>query len=159
VKKTRSSSRHYTALGTGWVVRACSWIFSFLLDDGQGAFLHSGLQSRLDDGGRGWSPQCRFLLLSVCSSADISPEQLAIQYINPTMQFLLGVVLYKGTLHSIRSFDRFLAWFGLDLSYSGLKGCFPNGSSTGNQVPELGKVEPTSAVMTRARLAPVNTAC
>jgi chloramphenicol-sensitive protein RarD len=104
---------------------------------GQGAFLHSGLQANWMMVGAGLVTTVPLLLFA--SAAPRVPLTMIgiLQYINPTMQFLLGVLLYKEPFTHDRLIGFGLVWAGLILFWA--EGLYARRSISPEPVPELGE--------------------
>lgn len=116
VKKTAPlGSLHGLTLETGILfVPALGYLF-FSETTGQGTFLHSGALDVLLLIGAG--PVTTIPLLMFASAARRIPLSLVgiFQYIAPTLQFLLGVLVYRETFSSTRFLGFGLVWVALVL--------------------------------------------
>lgn len=104
---------------------------------GQGAFLHSGVQENWMMAGAGLVTIVPLLLFS--SAAPRVPLTVIgiLQYINPTMQFLLGVLVYKEPFTHDRLIGFGLVWAGLILFWA--EGLYARRMLSPEPVPELGE--------------------
>lgn len=104
---------------------------------GQGAFLHSGLQRDWMMIGGGLVTTVPLLLFA--SAAPRVPLTVigVLQYVNPTMQFLLGVLLYKEPFTHDRLIGFGLVWAGLILFWA--EGLYARRMLAPEPVPELGE--------------------
>lgn len=114
VKKTAPlNSLHGLTLETGILfVPACLYLFG--MDwTGQGAFVHSGIVSSLLMIGAGLVTIVPLLLFS--SAAQRIPLAMMgiLQYITPTMLFLLGIFLYKEAFSTVQLIGFGLVWLAL----------------------------------------------
>ncbi len=104
---------------------------------GQGAFLHSGPQADWMMVGAGLVTTVPLLLFA--SAAPRVPLTMIgiLQYVNPTMQFLLGVLLYKEPFTHDRLIGFGLVWAGLILFW--IEGLYARRNLSSEPVPELGE--------------------
>lgn len=104
---------------------------------GQGAFLHSGVPRDWMMAGAGLVTTVPLLLFA--SAAPRVPLTVIgiLQYINPTMQFLLGVLLYKEPFTHDRLIGFGLVWAGLILFW--VEGLYARRMLSPEPVPELGE--------------------
>ncbi len=104
---------------------------------GQGAFLHSGAKADWMMVGAGLVTTVPLLLFA--SAAPRVPLTMIgiLQYINPTMQFLLGVFLYKEPFPHDRLIGFGLVWAGLILFWA--EGLYARRNLSPEPVPELGE--------------------
>ncbi len=104
---------------------------------GQGAFLHSSVQANWMMVGAGLVTTVPLLLFA--SAAPRVPLTVIgiLQYINPTMQFLLGVLLYKEPFTHDRLIGFGLVWLGLILFWA--EGLYARRALSPEPVPELGE--------------------
>ena len=104
---------------------------------GQGAFLHSGLRADWMMVGAGLVTTVPLLLFS--SAAPRVPLTLIgiLQYINPTMQFLLGVLVYREPFTHARMIGFGLVWAGLILFWA--EGLYARRMLAPEPAPEIGE--------------------
>ncbi len=104
---------------------------------GQGAFLHSTAQANWLMVGAGLVTTVPLLFFA--SAAPRVPLTLIgiLQYINPTMQFLLGVLVYKEPFTHDRLIGFGLVWAGLILFWA--EGLYARRALASEPVPELGE--------------------
>ena len=97
VKKTAPLSSLYgLTLETGLLFLVAIGYLVYCEFTGQGAFLHSDAKSNLMMVGAGLVTTVPLLLFASAAQRIPLTTIGVLQYINPTMQFLLGVLLYKG---------------------------------------------------------------
>ena len=104
---------------------------------GQGAFLHSGPTADWMMVGAGLVTTVPLLLFA--SAAPRVPLTMIgiLQYVNPTMQFLLGVLVYKEPFTHDRLIGFGLVWIGLILFWA--EGLYARRNLASEPVPELGE--------------------
>ena len=104
---------------------------------GTGAFLHSGLVTDLLLVGAGLVTTIPLLMFS--AAARSIPLSLVgiMQYIAPTLQFLLGVLVYKEPFSSTQLVGFGIVW--LALIVFGLEGFLTHRSTAVEPIPELGE--------------------
>jgi chloramphenicol-sensitive protein RarD len=104
---------------------------------GQGAFLHSPVMLNWMMVGAGLVTTAPLLLFA--SAAPRVPMTMLgiLQYINPTMQFLLGVLLYKEPFTHDRLIGFGLVWIGLLLFWA--EGLYARHNLAPEPLPELGE--------------------
>ena len=104
---------------------------------GQGAFLHSGLTMNWMMVGAGLVTTVPLLLFA--SAAPRVPLTMIgiLQYINPTMQFLLGVIVYHEPFTHDRLIGFGLVWLGLILFWA--EGLYARRNIAPEPVAELGE--------------------
>jgi chloramphenicol-sensitive protein RarD len=104
---------------------------------GQGAFLHSG---PLKDGlmvGAGLVTTVPLLLFAYAAPRIPMTTIGLLQYINPTMQFLLGVLVYKEPFTQASLIGFAMVWAGLVLFW--VEGLYARRNIAPEPVPELGE--------------------
>lgn len=138
VKKTAPLSSLYgLTLETGWLFLPALGYLIFCEVTGQGAFLHSGLQADWMMVGAGLVTTVP-LLLFASAAPRVSLTTIGIlQYINPTMQFLLGVLVYKEPFTHDRLIGFGLVWISLIIFWA--EGLHARRSLPLEPVPELGE--------------------
>jgi chloramphenicol-sensitive protein RarD len=104
---------------------------------GQGAFLHSGVQADWMMLGAGVVTTVPLLLFAAAAPRVPMTMLGILQYINPTMQFLLGVLLYKEPFTHDRLIGFGLVWAGLILFWA--EGLYARRNIAPEPVPELGE--------------------
>ncbi len=104
---------------------------------GQGAFLHSGVQANWMMVGAGLVTTVPLLLFAYAVPRVPLTTIGILQYINPTMQFLLGVLLYKEPFTRDRLIGFGLVWAGLILFWA--EGLYSRRNLSSEPVPELGE--------------------
>lgn len=104
---------------------------------GRGAFLHSGPTANWMMAGAGLVTIIPLLLFA--SAAPRVPLSTIgiLQYINPTMQFLLGVLVYKEPFTHHRLIGFSMVWAGLIIFW--LEGLYARRNLAPEPVPELGE--------------------
>lgn len=104
---------------------------------GQGAFLHSGLKADWMMVGGGLVTAVPLLLFA--SAAPRVPLSTigVLQYVNPTMQFLLGVLVYHEPFTHDRLIGFGMVWVGLALFWA--EGLYARRPGGGMPLPELGE--------------------
>jgi chloramphenicol-sensitive protein RarD len=138
VKKTAPLSSLYgLTLETGWLFVPALAYLVFCEMTGQGAFLHSGLQADWMMVGAGLVTTVP-LLLFASAAPRVSLTTIGIlQYVNPTMQFLLGVLLYREPFTHDRLIGFGLVWAGLILFWA--EGLYSRRNIAPEPIPELGE--------------------
>lgn len=114
--------------------------FAFLLFSeltGQGAFLHSSAQANWMMVGAGLVTTVPLLFFASAAPRIPLTTIGILQYVNPTMQFLLGVLLYKEPFTHDRLIGFSLVWIGLVVFW--LEGFYSNRKLSPDPVPELGE--------------------
>jgi chloramphenicol-sensitive protein RarD len=104
---------------------------------GQGAFLHSGIQADWLMVGAGVVTIVPLLLFASAAPRVPLTTIGILQYINPTMQFLLGVLVYKEPFTHDRLIGFGLVWLGLILFWA--EGLHARRNLSPEPVPELGE--------------------
>ncbi len=104
---------------------------------GQGAFLHSGLKEDWMMFGAGLVTTVPLLLFASAAPRVPLTTIGILQYINPTMQFLLGVLLYKEPFTHVRLIGFGLVWAGLILFWA--EGLYARRSLAPEPMAELGE--------------------
>ncbi len=104
---------------------------------GQGAFLHSGIQADWMMVGVGLATIVPLLLFASAAPRVPLTTIGVLQYINPTMQFLLGVLVYKEPFTHDRLIGFGLVWLGLILFWA--EGLYARRNLSPEPVPELGE--------------------
>jgi chloramphenicol-sensitive protein RarD len=104
---------------------------------GQGAFLHSGLKTDSLMIGAGLVTIIPLLLFASAAPRVPLTTIGILQYINPTMQFLLGVLIYKEPFTRDRLIGFTIIWAGLILFW--LEGLYSRRAAPGTPIPELGE--------------------
>jgi chloramphenicol-sensitive protein RarD len=138
VKKTAPLNSLYgLTLETGLVFVPAIAYLLFCEVTGQGAFLHSTPLQNWMMVGAGLVTTIPLLLFSAAVPRVPLTTIGVLQYINPTMQFLLGVLVYKEpfTQHSLIGFG--LVWAGLILFWA--EGLFARRNIAPEPAPEIGE--------------------
>ncbi|HTP00711.1 MAG TPA: EamA family transporter RarD [Anaerolineales bacterium] len=138
VKKTAPlSSLHGLTLETGLLFLPALLYLLWCEQTGTGAFLHSTPQENWMMFGAGLVTTVPLLLFA--SAAPRVPLTVLgiLQYINPTMQFLLGVLVYKEPFTHDRLIGFGLVWAGLILFW--VEGLYARRNLSSEPVPELGE--------------------
>ncbi|MBI3739184.1 MAG: EamA family transporter RarD [Chloroflexi bacterium] len=138
VKKTAPLSSLYgLTLETGllFLVALAYLIYSEWV--GQGAFLHSGPKADLMMVGAGLVTTVPLLLFASAARRVPLTTIGILQYINPTMQFLLGVLVYKEPFTHERLIGFSIVWAGLILFW--LEGLYARRAIAPEPVPEMGE--------------------
>jgi chloramphenicol-sensitive protein RarD len=104
---------------------------------GQGAFLHGGPLLNWMMVGAGLVTTVPLLLFAAAVPRVPLTTIGILQYINPTMQFLLGVLLYKEPFTSDRMIGFGLVWLGLILFWT--EGLYARRNLSPEPVPEMGE--------------------
>jgi chloramphenicol-sensitive protein RarD len=104
---------------------------------GQGAFLHSSLQANWMMVGAGLVTTVPLLLFAYAAPRVPLTTIGILQYVNPTMQFLLGVLLYREPFTHDRLIGFGLVWAGLILFWG--EGLYSRRNLSPEPVPELGE--------------------
>jgi chloramphenicol-sensitive protein RarD len=104
---------------------------------GQGAFLHSGLKADWMMIGAGFVTIVPLLFFASAAQRVPMTTIGILQYINPTMQFLLGVLLYKEPFTHDRLIGFGLVWIGLILFW--VEGLYARRNLSPEPMPELGE--------------------
>ena len=104
---------------------------------GQGAFLHSGPLEDWMMVGAGLVTIIPLLLFASAAPRVPLTTIGVLQYINPTMQFLLGVFLYKEPFTHERLIGFSIVWAGLILFW--LEGLYARRNISPEPVPEMGE--------------------
>jgi len=104
---------------------------------GQGAFLHSGLKADWMMVGAGLVTTVPLLLFAAAAPRVPLTTIGILQYVNPTMQFLLGVLVYKEPFTHVRLIGFGLVWAGLILFWA--EGLYARRALASEPVPEMGE--------------------
>ena len=138
IKKTAPLNSLYgLSLETGWLFIPAVAFLVYSEMAGQGAFLHSGLKADWMMVGAGVVTIVPLLLFASAAPRVPLTTIGILQYINPTMQFLLGVLLYKEPFTHDRLIGFGLVWAGLILFW--LEGLYVRRNLAPAPVPELGE--------------------
>jgi chloramphenicol-sensitive protein RarD len=124
-------------LETGWLFLPAVGYLVVCELSGQGAFLHSGLQANSMMVGAGLVTTVPLLLFAYAAPRVPLTTVGILQYINPTMQFLLGVLLYREPFTPARLIGFGLVWAGLILFWG--EGLYARRNLASEPVPELGE--------------------
>ncbi len=138
VKKTAPlNSLHGLTLETGLLFLPALAYLIFCETTGQGAFLHSGQLKDWMMVGAGLVTTVPLLLFSSAAPRVPLTTIGILQYINPTMQFLLGVLVYKEpfTHNDLIGFG--LVWVGLILFW--VEGLYARRNIAPEPTPEMGE--------------------
>ncbi len=131
------NSLHGLTLETGILFLPALAYLSYSEFVGQGAFLHSGPLEDWMMVGAGLVTTIPLLLFSAAVPRVPLTTIGVLQYINPTMQFLLGVFVYKEPFTHDRLIGFGIVWAGLILFW--LEGLYARRSAAGTPLPELGE--------------------
>ncbi|HEX2696947.1 MAG TPA: EamA family transporter, partial [Anaerolineales bacterium] len=104
---------------------------------GQGAFLHSGPKDDLMMVGAGLVTTAPLLLFASAAQRVPLTTIGILQYINPTMQFLLGVLVYKEPFTHDRLIGFSIVWAGLILFW--LEGLYSRRKISPEPIAEMGE--------------------
>ena len=138
LKKTAPLGSLYgLTLETGMLFLPALAYLAWCQASGQAAFLHSSAQANWMMVGAGLVTTVPLLLFA--SAAPRVPLTVIgiLQYINPTMQFLLGVLLYKEPFTHDRLIGFGLVWLGLVLFWA--EGLYARRALAPEPLPELGE--------------------
>ncbi|MBI2757892.1 MAG: EamA family transporter RarD [Chloroflexi bacterium] len=138
VKKTAPLSSLYgLTLETGLLFLAAVAYLLYSEFTGQGAFLRSGPKADLMMVGAGLVTTVPLLLFAYAAQRVPLTTLGILQYINPTMQFLLGVLLYKEPFTQNRLIGFGMVWAGLILFW--IEGLYARRNISPEPVPEIGE--------------------
>ncbi len=138
VKKTAPLGSLYgLSLETGLLFVPALAYLIFCETTGQGAFLHSGLKADWMMVGAGLVTTVPLLLFASAAPRVPLTTIGILQYINPTMQFLLGVLLYREPFTHDRLIGFGLVWVGLVCFW--IEGLYARRFVAGTPLPELGE--------------------
>jgi chloramphenicol-sensitive protein RarD len=138
VKKTAPlGSLFGLTLETGLLFLPALAYLVFCEMSGQGAFLHSGPKADWMMIGAGLVTTVPLLLFASAAPRVPLTTIGILQYINPTMQFLLGVLVYKEPFTNERLIGFGMVWAGLALFW--VEGLYARRSAAGTPLPELGE--------------------
>jgi chloramphenicol-sensitive protein RarD len=138
VKKTAPLSSLYgLTLETGILFLVAVAYLVYCEFTGQGAFLHSDMKSNLMMVGAGLVTTVPLLLFASAAQRVPLTTIGVLQYINPTMQFLLGVLLYKEPFTHNRLIGFGMVWAGLILFW--LEGLYSRRNISSDPLPEIGE--------------------
>ncbi len=138
VKKTAPLGSLYgLALETGMLFLPALAYLVFCEWTGQGAFLHSGSLKDWMMVGAGAVTTIPLLLFASAAPRIPMTTIGILQYINPTMQFLLGVFVYKEPFTHDRLIGFGIVWAGLILFW--IEGLYARRNIAPEPVPELGE--------------------
>ena len=138
VKKTAPlNSLHGLTLETGLLFLPALAYLIFCETTGQGAFLHSSQLQNWMMVGAGLVTTVPLLMFSAAAPRVPLTTIGILQYINPTMQFLLGVLVYKEpfTHNDLIGFG--LVWVGLILFWA--EGLYARHNIAPEPTPEMGE--------------------
>lgn len=105
--------------------------------NGQGAFLHATATIDWMLVGGGVVTAVPLLLFAAAASRVPLTTIGVLQYVNPTLQFLLGVFVYHEAFTHNRLIGFGIIWVGLALFW--IEGLYANRSAGGTPLPELGE--------------------
>ena len=125
------------ALETGLLLLPAVAYLTLVEVQGQGAFLHSGPTMDLMMVGGGLITALPLLLFAGAASRVPLGTLGVLQYLTPSMQFLLGVFVYKESFTHVRLIGFGLVWAGLALFW--IEGLYARRSAAGTPLPELGE--------------------
>lgn len=138
VKKTAPLSSLYgLTLETGLLFLVAVAYLLYSEFTGQGAFLRSGPKADLMMVGAGLVTTVPLLLFAYAAQRVPLTTLGILQYINPTMQFLLGVLLYKEPFTQNRLIGFGMVWAGLILFW--IEGLYARRNISPEPVPEMGE--------------------
>jgi chloramphenicol-sensitive protein RarD len=138
IKKTAPLNSLYgLTLETGLVFLPAVAFLIFSELTGQGAFLHSSLQANWMMVGAGLVTTVPLLFFASAAPRIPLTTIGILQYINPTMQFLLGVLLYKEPFTQNRLIGFSLVWLGLVFFW--VEGFYARRELAPEPLPELGE--------------------
>ena len=138
IKKTAPLSSLYgLTLETGLLFLPALAFLMFSEFKGQGAFMHSSLQANWMMVGAGLVTTVPLLFFSYAAPRVPLTTLGILQYVNPTMQFLLGVLLYKEPFTHDRLIGFGLVWIGLNFFW--VEGLYSRSYLSPDPVPELGE--------------------
>jgi chloramphenicol-sensitive protein RarD len=104
---------------------------------GWGAFLHATTKANWLMVGGGLVTAVPLLLFAGAASRVPLSTLGILQYVNPSMQFLLGVLVYHESFTHVRLIGFGIVWAGLALFWA--EGLFSQRSTAGVPLPELGE--------------------
>jgi chloramphenicol-sensitive protein RarD len=138
VKKTAPLGSLYgLTLETGLMFVPALAYLIFCEATGQGAFLHSGPLKDWMMLGAGVVTTIPLLLFASAAPRIPLTTIGVLQYINPTMQFLLGILVYKEPFTHDRLIGFGIVWAGLILFW--LEGLYARRNISPEPVPEMGE--------------------
>ena len=138
VKKTAPLSSLYgLTLETGLLFVVAIGYLVYCEFTGQGAFLHSGVKENWMMVGAGLVTVLPLLLFASAARRIPLTTIGVLQYINPTMQFLLGVLLYKEPFTHDRLIGFSMVWAGLILFW--FEGLYARRNISPEPMPEIGE--------------------
>ncbi len=138
IKKTAPLSSLYgLTLETGLLFVVAIGYLVYCEFTGQGAFLHSDAKSNLMMVGAGLVTTVPLLLFASAAQRIPLTTIGVLQYINPTMQFLLGVLLYKEPFTHDRLIGFSMVWAGLILFWA--EGLYARRNISSDPLPEIGE--------------------
>ena len=138
IKKTAPLNSLYgLTLETGLLFVPAVAFLMFSEFTGQGAFLHSSLRYNWMMVGAGLVTTVPLLFFASAAPRVPLTTLGILQYINPTMQFLLGVLLYKEPFTHDRLIGFGLVWLGLIFFW--LEGFYARHNLASEPLPELGE--------------------
>ncbi len=138
VKKTAPLSSLYgLTLETGLLFVVAIGYLVYCEFTGQGAFMHSDAKSNLMMVGAGLVTTVPLLLFASAARRIPLTTIGVLQYINPTMQFLLGVLLYKEPFTHDRLIGFSMVWAGLILFWA--EGLYARRNISSDPLPEIGE--------------------
>jgi chloramphenicol-sensitive protein RarD len=104
---------------------------------GQGVFLHGTIEESWLMVGGGLVTAVPLLLFAGAASRVPLSTLGILQYINPSMQFLIGVLIYHEAFTHVRLIGFLVVWAGLVLFWA--EGLYARRSGGGTPLPELGE--------------------
>jgi chloramphenicol-sensitive protein RarD len=138
IKKTAPLSSLYgLTLETGLLFIPAVAFLIFSEYTGHGAFLHSSLRANWMMVGAGLVTTVPLLFFASAAPRVPLTTIGILQYINPTMQFLLGVLLYKEPFTRDRLIGFGLVWVGLVIFW--VEGLYSRHHLSPEPLPELGE--------------------
>lgn len=138
IKKTAPLGSFFgLTLETGLLFLPAAAYLIFCELTGQGAFLHSGVKADWMMVGGGLVTTVPLLLFAIAAPRVPLSTIGLLQYLNPTMQFLLGVLAYGEAFTCDRMIGFGLVWVGLALFW--IEGLYARRLSGGTPLPELGE--------------------
>jgi chloramphenicol-sensitive protein RarD len=116
IKKTAPlGSLHGLTLETGLLFLPAVGFLVFMEANGQGAFLHSGPTKDLLMVGAGVVTSVPLLLFAAAAQRIPLSTMGVLQYVTPTMQFLLGILLYREPFNQSHLIGFCIVWLALIL--------------------------------------------
>jgi chloramphenicol-sensitive protein RarD len=138
VKKTAPlSSLPGLTLETGLLFLPAVAYLLYCESVGQGVFLHTSVEGSWLMVGGGLITAVPLLLFAGAASRVPLSTLGILQYVNPSMQFLLGVLVFHEPFTHVRLIGFIVVWAGLVLFW--VEGLYARRSAGGTPLPELGE--------------------